>query len=140
MPFNFNEYLTLAIELGARPEEAAKRSSISRAYYTVFHLANPRAETRVGPWRKRKDPDRIQRHKDLSSHEWCWHQYIHTNDLGCRSIGLIGQRMKWRRVIADYKNADNPGLATDVERQITDAQQFQTDFAALNATFPSPTP
>jgi hypothetical protein len=43
--FEWLQYLTVAEELGARPDEAALRSSISRAYYYVYHLALTRAES-----------------------------------------------------------------------------------------------
>lgn len=38
-PFEFASYLDLADELAARPDEAAWRSAISRAYYAVLHVA-----------------------------------------------------------------------------------------------------
>src|SRR6266852_5903477 len=81
MPFDFNEFLTLAEELAGKGDEASKRSSISRAYYTAYHLAFPRAETNVGPWRNRAN-------RKLGTHAWCWQQYIDTNDANCQQIGV----------------------------------------------------
>ncbi|WP_423595432.1 hypothetical protein [Roseateles sp. MS654] len=37
MPIESHHLLTLAEELGARPDEASRRSSISRAYYAAYH-------------------------------------------------------------------------------------------------------
>ena len=44
-PFGWSEYLNLAMELGARKDEASLRSAISRAYYYVYHLALERARS-----------------------------------------------------------------------------------------------
>src|SRR6476469_7929237 len=100
MPFDFNEFLSLATTLAASPDEASKRTAISRAYYTVFHSALQKAEANVGTWSNRKDPARIQRHKELSSHEWCWRQFRETDDSACRQIAADGDRMKTRRTTA----------------------------------------
>jgi hypothetical protein len=48
MPFDWNDFLTLAEELAARDDQASKRTAISRAYYSVFHAANARAERTTG--------------------------------------------------------------------------------------------
>ena len=138
MPFDFNEFLTLAVELALRNDEASKRSSISRAYYTVYHLAFPKAETTVGPYRRRRDATRLQRHRDLSTHAWCWQQYIDTNDVDCTQVGVNGDRMKKRRHTADYQSQDYANLDAEVQRQIEDARQFQADIAALGGLLPRP--
>lgn len=140
MPFDFNEFLTLAVELSARNDEAAQRSSISRAYYSAYHLALTRAETQVGSYKRRKDPNRIARHKEKTSHVWCWLQFIETNDVACNQLGVNADRMKRRRHIADYEKADDPNLAAQVQRQIIEARQFQADIAAQAANLPSPRP
>ncbi len=138
MPFDFNEFLTLAEELARGNDEASQRSSISRAYYTVYHLAFPRAETNVGPYSRRKDATRLPQHKNLSTHAWCWQQYIDTNDVDCEQVGVDGDRMKKRRHKADYDSRDIINLDAEVQRQIEDALQFQADIAALNARLPRP--
>jgi hypothetical protein len=131
MPFDFNQFLDLAEELAGRGDEASKRSSISRAYYMAYHLAFPRAEANVGPWRKRTN-------RKLSAHAWCWQQYIDTNDADCQQLGLDGDRMKHRRHTADYDRNDIANLAVEVQRQIEDARQFQADIALLDAHYPRP--
>ena len=138
MPFDFNEFLTLAEELARRNDEASKRSSISRAYYTVYHLAFPRAETNVGPYRTRRGATRLPQHKNMPAHAWCWQQYIDTNDIDCGQLGVDGNRMKIRRHTADYDSRDIPSLDAEVQRQLEDARQFQADIAALNQQFPRP--
>jgi hypothetical protein len=130
MPFNFDEFVTLADELAGRPDEASKRSSISRAYYGVFHRAFPRAEANVGPYRNRGD-------RNLPTHVWCWRQYLDTNDSNCKQIGVNGDRMKKRRQTADYeRNIAN--LQAEVQRQIADAHQFLSDIDALDPQYPHP--
>jgi len=140
MPFDFNQFLTLATALAANPDEASQRTAISRAYYTVFHSARGRIELTVGTWEDRKNPARIGRHKDLSSHEWCWKQFRETNDTACRQIAAEGDRMKTRRTKADYKPADYGNINAEVQRQLVAAAQLQADLAALNALYPAPLP
>jgi len=126
MPFDFNEFLVLAQELGARTDEASKRSAISRAYYTAYHLAVRRAEANVGPF------------NGHSKHNWCWEQYTKTKDPDTQQIGIDGGRMKRRRHIADYNAANSPNLDIEVQRQIEDALQLQADIAALDPRYPHP--
>lgn len=135
MPFDFNSFLFLAAELAARTDPASQRSAISRAYYTAYHLASTRAETRVGPYKRRPS-----KYSKFSTHAWCWQQFIDTNDTSCRQIGLDGNRMKKRRHAADYQTADIPNLNLEAQRQITDALQFQGDIAALAPQYPQPQP
>jgi hypothetical protein len=127
MPFDFFNYLTLAEELATRPDEASKRSSISRAYYSVYNIAFERAERTAGPY-----PGGV------GFHQWCWEKYTKTPDIACKQIGLAGDRMKRRRVKADYKPPDIPRLDDEVQLTLTEARQFHLDISALNATHPLP--
>jgi hypothetical protein len=127
MPFNWNDYLTLAEQLATMPDEAAKRTAISRAYYCVFNLAFARAELNAGPWPGAE-----------TMHKWCWSKYRATPDPSCRKLGIDGDRMKAKRVRADYKPADIPRLDDEVGRMLEEARQFQTAFQALPPRFPLP--
>lgn len=129
MPFDFNNYLTVAEELATRADEGSKRSAISRAYYSAYHLAFSRAERTVGPY---------PRNAGKSFHQWCWEQYGKTPDVSCQQLGTNGERMKRLRVKADYKSADIPRLNEQVERILQDARQFRADIAALNPLHPRP--
>ena len=125
MPFDWNNYLTLAEQLATGPDEASKRTAISRAYYCVFNLAFARAESTAG------------RHPGKESyHNWCWKKYTNTRDGSCKQLGNDGIRMKRRRVKADYKAADIPRLDDEVRRMLEEARQFRTDLAALNPRYP----
>ena len=115
MSFDWNNYLSLAEELADRTDEASKRTAISRAYYCVFNLAFAHAVTTAGPkpWNE-------------PSHSWCWKVYESTPDDSCRKLGIEGDRMKRRRVDADYKAANNPRLDDEVRRMPDEARQFRT--------------
>lgn len=125
MPFDWNNYLTLAEHLSARPDEASKRTAISRAYYCVFNLAFDRAESTAGP-HPSGEP----------YHSWCWSKYEETPDGSCRQLGMEGSRMARRRVKADYEPANIPRLDDQVRRMLEEARQFRTDLAALNPRYP----
>ena len=127
MPFDWNDYLTLAEQLAIGADEASKRTAISRAYYFVFNLAFARAEWTAGPF------PRVQ-----SFHSWCWGKYRATPDLACQQLANDGERMKRRRVKADYKSGDIPRLDDQVQRMLQEAQQFRADLAALNPRYPLP--
>ena len=127
MPFDWNHFLSLAEELAARPDEACKRTAISRAYYSVFNLAFARAETTVGP-----------KPEGESFHRWCWHQYTRSVDSSCRQLGIDGDRMKMLRVRADYKEEEIPHLDARVRGILQDARQFVANLASLDPMHPLP--
>jgi hypothetical protein len=127
MPFDWNNFLTLADELASRIDETSKRTAISRAYYCVFNLAYARAESRVGA-----------RPRGVTSHQWWWNQYIGTPDSTCRQLGNTGDRMKRLRHRADYKSADIPRLDDEVRRMLEEARQCLADLATLDPTYPHP--
>jgi uncharacterized protein (UPF0332 family) len=68
-PFNWGEYLRLATDLSQNTDEASHRTSISRAYYSVYHAAFAHAVrngylggTQAGLWKVfAKDADRACR-------------------------------------------------------------------------------
>jgi hypothetical protein len=130
MPFDWTNFLTLAEVLATRPDEAAKRTSISRAYYFVFHLANARAALTAGPFQAGE-----------SSHKWCWDKYANTytrtRDPVCSRIWMSGERMKRTRTKADYKD-DMPRLDDEVTWTLEEARRFQADMALLDARYPLP--
>ena len=127
MPFDWNNYLTLARQLAAAVDEASKRTAVSRAYYCVFNLAFARAESTAGRFQGGE-----------GSHVWCWRKYTNTADMSCKRLGNVGDRMRRRRVKADYKAADIPRLPDEVNRMLLDADQFLLDLAALNPRYPLP--
>jgi hypothetical protein len=127
MPFDWNNFLVLAEELATKPDEASKRTAISRAYYCVFNIAFARAEHTAGP-SPGSEP----------FHTWCWNKYDNTPDHSCKQIAADGQRMKRRRVRADYKPADIHRIDDEVRRMLQEARQLRTDLAKLNPRYPLP--
>lgn len=130
MPFDWNNFLVLAEDLARKDDEASKRSAISRAYYFVFHLAFARAESTAGPFREGEP-----------SHQSCWNRYANTyvitHDRMCNQIWLVGDRMKRRRVKADYKDEIHR-LDDEVTLTLEEARRFPTDLASLNSKYPLP--
>ncbi len=127
MAFDWNNFLVLAEELGARADDASRRTAISRAYYFAFNLAFARAESTAGA-----------RPVGEASHYWCWNKYAATPDWDCKRLANLGRRMKYWRVRADYKSGEIPRLADEVQRILVEARQFPADLAALNPRFPLP--
>lgn len=127
MPFDWNEFLSLAQQLARRNDEASKRTAISRAYYCAFNIAFERAESRG-----------CRRPKGEGSHQWCWRQYSQNSDSACAKLGAAGDRMKRLRVKVDYKPADIPRLDEITFQMLKDVQQFLAALAALNPSYPLP--
>ena len=125
MSFDWEQYLTLAEELATRLDEASKRTAISRAYYFVFNVAYSRLSRNAGPC-----PEHAAVHK------WCWDRYRDSPDPSCKQLGLVGDRMKARRVEADYNLATKARLSDDVRRTIQEARQFQAELNTLAPRFP----
>jgi len=127
MPFDWNDFLSLAQQLATNADEAAKRTAISRAYYCIFNLAFARAESAGCRYPQGE-----------GYHQWCWRKYSDTPDPSCRKLGVEGNRMLALRVRADYKAGDIRRLDDTVLRMLTDAQRFLTALAVLNPRYPLP--
>jgi hypothetical protein len=126
MPFDWNNFLLLAEELAKREDVASKRTAISRAYYFMLNIALARARARGA-----QPP--IE-----STHNWCWQKYAAGPDPTCKQLGLTGQRVKAKRVRADYESADFANLDQEVQRVLLEAQRFRQSLAALDARYPLP--
>ena len=126
MAFDWNEFLTLARELAQRPltDEAAKRTSVSRAYYAAFHDAFSRAELNRGASPRGKE------------HVWCWQQYVAAGDNTCNDLGVDGDRLKRQRHRADYDAQPIERLDDFVNRAISDAESIKRRIVALDARYP----
>jgi hypothetical protein len=127
MAFEWVDYLTLAEELAARPDEASKRSAISRAYYFVFNSAFERAESTAG------------RCPVVGGEQsWCWTIYRHSPDPACKQLGIGGDLLKRRRVNADYRRSTKINLEAEARIALLEARKFQAALATLPARFPRP--
>jgi uncharacterized protein (UPF0332 family) len=125
--FDWSQYLALAEELGARHDETALRSSISRAYYCVYHLALTRAEANF------YKPERGE-----STHAQLWRVFSGSPDPSCKRLALIADRLKEKRVRADY-NDFYARIAEEVPTLLQDARDFAALLAAVPPRLPSPT-
>jgi hypothetical protein len=90
-PFDWAGYLRLANELASRNDEACLRSSLSRAYYYVYHLALIRAR-RNG----------FQARPGESTHVQLWRLYNGSPEPACLNLGQMALRLKEKRERADY--------------------------------------
>jgi len=100
--FEWSKFFALAEELGARAtDEAALRSAVSRAYYAVFGTARERL-------RNEGVAEEV-----LQSHWKVWRDYRRAP--GRRALGIDGDRLKAKRVRADYANTIGflPALVRD---------------------------
>jgi hypothetical protein len=125
MPFNWNDFFTLAEKLAAEADDAAKRTAVSRAYYSAFHDAMERAERNCGP------------KQGATSHDWCWNRYIYSGDNNCNGIGVAGNRLKAMRVHVDYNSMEIPRFEEYVLRALSDARRLKDRIAVLDVRFPT---
>ncbi len=121
--FDWSDYLKLANQLAAKPDEASQRSSISRAYYCVYHKAAERAASTGCV--------------DRRSHWRLWDVYGHNTDRVCRKLYDIGSRMKKERVAADYDPAATR-IAERMNIQLSRANNFLNVLSALAPGLPVP--
>src|SRR5277367_4866714 len=128
MPFDWKDYFTLAERLSKEPDTASKRTAIGRAYYYVYNTAVERAERTVGRPPKGR----------TGLHMWCWNVYSNTQDIACRRIGILGDRMLGRRIKADYHSLDIPRLDDEVTRTLEEARRFSIQISALDVRYPQP--
>lgn len=90
MPFDWNDYSLLAVELRKREDEASLRTAVSRVYYSVYHRA-----------RDYLLDEGVSLSTTDSSHKVVWKEYLRMGG-SCRAVGLNGDRMHDNRRRADY--------------------------------------
>jgi hypothetical protein len=131
MSFDWNKYLALARTLSAATtDDASLRSAVSRSYYCAFNLAMARAKAN-----SYRTPD----DGSGSSHDHLWELYGRNNNVGCTRLAAIGQRMKRRRVKADYRpNFDK--LSDEVQDAIADAEECVAIISSLARELPEDVP
>jgi uncharacterized protein (UPF0332 family) len=121
-PFDWGEYLRQATALSQNADEASHRTSISRAYYSIFHAATIHAQN-----------NGYSGH----SHKKLWATYQGATDRNCRRLSTLGNQMKAAREDADYVGVvlDVPDVMT---QQLQDAATFINTLAEVPATSPEP--
>ena len=96
--FDWSEYLALARTLRTSSDEAAWRSSISRAYYAAFHAGRRHVTEKWGAKRLTGRGD---------DHALVWDILTGERDATRqeRGTGSAGRRLKVLRTEADYRDA-----------------------------------
>jgi hypothetical protein len=126
VPFDWSQYLTLATELAARNDEASLRSSISRAYYYVYHLALQRAQK-----------NDFELNLADGTHWQLWAIYSGNPEPDCQRLATIANRLRDKRVKADYK-PEFPRISEEVPGVLTDVQEFADVLLRLPDRHPKP--
>ena len=93
MPFDWNDYYSLAVDLRASPNEDCLRSAISRVYYSVYCQARNYLIAQCG----------LVIRDNNSVHSVVWNFYK-TRGGTFSAIGLTGRKLHSNRVDADYKD------------------------------------
>jgi hypothetical protein len=122
-PFNWSEYHRVARELSTHADECYLRTSISRAYYYVFHLG-----------RKRVEDNRFILFKS-DAHKQVWEKFSNSPDPRCRKLAETAKRLKEKRESADYEQF-YPQIAKDAPAVVALAAQFATDLTSLDPALP----
>lgn len=113
MSFDWREYLTLAEQLALSPDEASRRSAISRAYYALYHRARPLLEAPGASLSERAD-----------SHAFVWRS-LESRGRGLRRLGQQGRRLRDLRQQADYE-PEARLTDTDVQQVLESVRQLMT--------------
>lgn len=87
--FEWRDYLALADDLVERPDEAAQRSAISRAYYAAYHAAA--AFVRNAGLLTRGH-----------THHRVWNVLANDPDPARAEVGWLGDLLRLARISADY--------------------------------------
>lgn len=102
MAFDWREYLVVADELAKDRRQGMLRTSISRAYYCIYHLGL----------------DYAQRHSFTetlpSLHRKLWAWYQKQPDKRMKELGVLGARLKESRIEADYNGLPITGQMLEV--------------------------
>ena len=130
MPFDWQEFLDFAERLLDSDSEAAKRSAISRAYYSVFNPAFERAQ--------RNNCCTFDPEDRKGVHVRCWSAYKRGPDPNCVKLGVDGDRLRDLRVRADYKSGAYSRLNEDAAQVIKDVKALRAKLARLDDRYPLP--
>jgi hypothetical protein len=103
MPFDWSDYLALALELSRTAGEAAHRSAASRAYYSAFNFARQHRGAR-------------RAHASQSgSHAAVWRALATSGNPGWQRAGNLGKFILEYRLQCDYDN-EVPELISKMHR------------------------
>ena len=129
MAFDWREFLVLAERLLESQSEAACRSAISRAYYSIYNQASERAQ---------RNGCRFDPTLDGGMHKKCWGVYRKGPDPNCKQLGVDGDRLRESRVRADYKSGEYRRLQEEAAQIVKDAKLLAGRLAVLDPLYPLP--
>lgn len=107
MSFSWMDYLNLAARLLPGIDEADRRTAISRAYYAVFNQADA--------WLQLKRPLTVT---NRGRHEQVWSEFK-SGSAAAQQVALDGERLKQRRVKADYRIPYEGNLAFEAATAVS---------------------
>ena len=121
MPFDWADYLSLAWRLANEPDEASRRSAVSRAHYACYGTAARYALEHGFP-------------HAVVTHDRIWEWYHRLDDPSGRLINEIGKQVRDSRIVADYR-ADDDRIAAQARVVCRWADQL----SELLSVLPDPT-
>lgn len=106
VPFDWRDFVGLAELLAERHDEASLRTSVSRGYYAVFHLARRVLERHDGEFHAMRGSD---------SHKLVWDRLAALDRRQAKTAVRVGKNLLAVRKHADYQlGGDNwPRRATE---------------------------
>ena len=114
---NWRDYIVLANGMAAHPQEAMKRSAVSRAYYGAFNVCRRWLESSVTPIDDRVAHNQVwltfrtaDRATDDSRSNW-------------RQVGSLGSSLRALRNRADYDD-EVPGLGSQAREAVEAAERI----------------
>ncbi len=123
--FDWASYLLLARALATQPDEASRRSAVSRAYYAIFNKARLLLEREGTPI-----SDSGKSHDDV------W-RTLETAGRARRRLGADGKRLREMRRKADYVH-EVPALAKVTEDALATAESLNRLIDAETASKAGP--
>jgi len=129
MAFDWREFHAFAERLLEFGSEAAYRSAISRAYYSLYNQAWERAV---------RNNCRFDPTVEAGLHKKCWGAYRKGPDPNCIKLGVDADRVRESRVRADYKSGEYLRLREEAIQIVKDVAVLADRLAALDPRYPLP--
>lgn len=123
--FEWKDYLDLARELATRSDEGCKRTAFSRAYYAAYRTAHD--------WYEHRYPGTFPP-GGHNSHAVVWAAFqssTHSGDWRYGRIGTLGNRLKGRRVDADYYRPLKQRTAIKLNDTLMEAEEIITILSGM---------
>ena len=128
MSFEWSDFLDLAVKLTKSPDEASRRSAVSRAYYAVFCAARDWVESYYGV-----DAHREAKEQNTGVHKYVWGVLGTVKQGSHADLSDTGKRIMRSRVKCDYRDkVEKLDLLSATE--VTRASKLLEDLGAIDET------